>query len=80
MKLKLLQIQARQHITYNVLRVRKGTATFENPTRSADLIPIRVMGGKPTVSGQPLMPGWRTHITENVDVSSAPEFLAIVYH
>lgn len=80
MKLKLLQIQAGQHITYNVLRVRKGTATFENPIRSADLIPIRVIEGKATLSWQPLVPGWRTHITGYVDVSSAPEFLAIVYH
>lgn len=78
--LKMLQIQAKQNITYNVLRVRRGTIPLENPTRSADLVPIRVIEGNPTVSGHPLVPGWRTHIAEDVHVSAAPEFLVIVYH
>ena len=77
--LKMLQIQAKQNITYTVLRIRRGTVLFENPTRSADLIPIRVVKGNPTVSGHPLVPGWRTHIAEDVQVSAAIEFLAVVY-
>ena len=43
----------------------------------ADLIPIRVISGNPSASGQQLLPGWKTRITGAVDISPALDFLVI---
>ncbi|KAK0507169.1 hypothetical protein JMJ35_010207 [Cladonia borealis] len=67
--------------TYSVLRILPSyTAPLENPTGSADLIPIRIIEGTPTVSGQALIPARSVHITKGVRVSSALDLLVVVTH
>ncbi len=67
--------------TYSVLRILPSyTAPLDNPTGSADLVPIRILEGTPTVSGQALKPESSVHITKGVKVSSALDLLVVVTH
>jgi hypothetical protein len=53
----------------NVLRLRPGTTPLTS--RSADLIPVKVLGSNPTIDEMQLALGSVTHITKEVKVQIA---------